>query len=238
MTPTNQLVEINLWRNLLWETDVVHLLFEQSGTFKRAFKKLGMSACDYDFENRFDETDFMCDIFNEIDLCIENEPSVLDNIISGDIVIAFFPCTYFSVQNDLIFNKTFKAFKNWSDERIQKYVDDRLYHRDYYYKYFLKLIEIGVTRKWKLIIENPYRGNYLRNFHKPSLIIHDRSVLGDNHKKPTMFFTYNFNFKNNDIGDIKNEKDIKIHSKYNTFDRNMIHEDFAKNFILKYIIGE
>ena len=32
---------------------VVHCFFEQSGTFKNEFKKLGYSALDYDIQNNF-----------------------------------------------------------------------------------------------------------------------------------------------------------------------------------------
>ena len=35
----------------------IHLLFEQSGTFKNEFKKLGYKAYDYDILNDFNETD-------------------------------------------------------------------------------------------------------------------------------------------------------------------------------------
>lgn len=35
----------------------VHCMFEQSGTFKRAFQKQGITAFDYDIRNDFDETD-------------------------------------------------------------------------------------------------------------------------------------------------------------------------------------
>lgn len=34
----------------------VHCLFEQSGTFKKEFKKLGYQAYDYDILNNFGET--------------------------------------------------------------------------------------------------------------------------------------------------------------------------------------
>lgn len=44
----------------------VHCLFEQSGTFKNEFKKLGFEAEDYDIENRFGETDHVCDLYSEI----------------------------------------------------------------------------------------------------------------------------------------------------------------------------
>ena len=35
----------------------VHCLFEQSGTFKNEFKKLGIPAEDYDIQNNFAQTD-------------------------------------------------------------------------------------------------------------------------------------------------------------------------------------
>ena len=44
----------------------VHCLFEQSGTFKNEFKKLGIEAYDYDILNDFNETDYQIDLFSEI----------------------------------------------------------------------------------------------------------------------------------------------------------------------------
>lgn len=46
---------------------VYHCLFEQSGTFKNEFKKLGYEAYDYDILDDFGETDFKVDLFNEIE---------------------------------------------------------------------------------------------------------------------------------------------------------------------------
>ena len=43
-----------------------HCLFEQSGTFKNEFKKLGYQAEDYDILNDFGETDHQIDLFDEI----------------------------------------------------------------------------------------------------------------------------------------------------------------------------
>lgn len=45
---------------------VAHCLFEQSGTFKNEFKKLGIEAYDYDIQNEFNETDYVVDLFEEI----------------------------------------------------------------------------------------------------------------------------------------------------------------------------
>ena len=45
----------------------VHCFFEQSGTFKNEFIKLGISAEDYDIQNNFGQTDHVIDLFGEID---------------------------------------------------------------------------------------------------------------------------------------------------------------------------
>ena len=45
---------------------MVHCFFEQSGTFKNEFKKLGIPAEDYDIQNNFGETDHVMDLFTEI----------------------------------------------------------------------------------------------------------------------------------------------------------------------------
>ena len=45
-----------------------HCLFEQSGTFKNEFKKLGINAYDYDVLDDFGQTDYQIDLFNEIDV--------------------------------------------------------------------------------------------------------------------------------------------------------------------------
>lgn len=48
-------------------TGKVHCFFEQSGTFKNEFKKLGYEAEDYDIQNNFGETDNVVDLFAEIE---------------------------------------------------------------------------------------------------------------------------------------------------------------------------
>ena len=45
---------------------IVHCLFEQSGTFKNEFRKLGYEAYDYDIQNAFGQTDYVIDLFSEI----------------------------------------------------------------------------------------------------------------------------------------------------------------------------
>lgn len=45
----------------------VHCFFEQSGTFKNEFIKLGIPAEDYDIQNNFGQTDHQIDLFAEIE---------------------------------------------------------------------------------------------------------------------------------------------------------------------------
>lgn len=44
-----------------------YCLFEQSGTFKNEFKKLGIEAYDYDIQDEFGQTDYVIDLFSEIE---------------------------------------------------------------------------------------------------------------------------------------------------------------------------
>lgn len=45
----------------------VWCFFEQSGTFKNEFKKLGIDAVDVDIQNNFGQTDHVVDLFAEIE---------------------------------------------------------------------------------------------------------------------------------------------------------------------------
>ena len=75
---------------------MVHCFFEQSGTFKREFDKLGIHAEDYDIQNEYAQTDHVMDLFTEIEKAYAGQQSIFDHIGRNDLVMAFFPCIYFS----------------------------------------------------------------------------------------------------------------------------------------------
>ena len=64
-------------------TGTVHCFFEQSGTFKNEFRKLGYEAEDYDIQNEFGETDHIIDLFTEIEICYRGGASVNGRFYSG-----------------------------------------------------------------------------------------------------------------------------------------------------------
>ena len=62
---------------------IYHCLFEQSGTFKNEFKKLGYEAYDYDILNDFGETDYVIDLFEEINKAYDKKESIFDRFGGG-----------------------------------------------------------------------------------------------------------------------------------------------------------
>ena len=60
-----------------------YCFFEQSGTFKKEFKKLGIPSEDYDIQNNFGETDHVIDLFQEIEEAYECRKSIFDDITGG-----------------------------------------------------------------------------------------------------------------------------------------------------------
>ncbi len=122
----------------------VHCLFEQSGTFKNEFKKLGVDAEDYDILNDYNETDHIVDLFSEIEKAYDGEPSMFDHFQKDDLVMAFFPCTRFEVQILMGFRGEMNQQANWSD--LQKLDYSMKLHQELHEFYELvgKLFTISI----------------------------------------------------------------------------------------------
>jgi hypothetical protein len=94
----------------------VHCFFEQSGTFKNEFKKLGYEAEDYDIQNNFGETDNVVDLFAEIENAYGGGYSIFDTITKDDLIVAFFPCIYFSCLSQMAMRFSYRNYQKISDE--------------------------------------------------------------------------------------------------------------------------
>ena len=89
-----------------------HCFFEQSGTFKNEFKKLGYKAYDYDILNDFGETDYQIDLYEEIEKAYLGLKSIFDKIATGGgTILAFFPCIRFEAQVLLNFRGENSGYK-------------------------------------------------------------------------------------------------------------------------------
>lgn len=228
----------------------VHCFFEQSGTFKNEFRKLGYEAFDYDIQNNFGETDNVVDLFAEIENAYGGGYSIFDTITQDDLIVAFFPCINFCDAKTMIFKGVSIFQKKWSLGKIMDKNIEFARERQKFYELLLMLVSICAHRGLRLIIENPWNDSgetYLqRNFIKPTIIDKDRTLRGDVFVKPTAYWFVNCE---NTIGySYQKDKEVKI--VYKAKDdhkvetgtcseaRSMIHPDYARNFICDFIIGK
>ena len=224
-----------------------HCLFEQSGTFKQEFIKLGIPAEDYDIQDNFGQTDHVIDLFAEIEKAYDGGgTSIFDSMSCEDLIMAFFPCIYFSSlsQMDMCWtavNNRCRPLKVATDEILE-----RSKNREYFYSLAVKMLAVASIRGLRLIMENPWSmQTYLKaNFVlPPTFIDKDRSLRGDNYKKPTAYWfincepTYGFTeqrCKPQRILDTRGSKQKGICSE----DRSMLSPDYARNFICDFILGK
>lgn len=96
----------------------VHCFFEQSGTFKNEFIKLGIPAEDYDIQNNFGETDNVVDLFQAIEDAYDGKPSLFDSIRGQeDLILAFFPCVEFSSVAQFWYSLDQRNIRMWCDTK-------------------------------------------------------------------------------------------------------------------------
>ena len=228
-------------------TGKVHCFFEQSGTFKNEFIKLGIPAEDYDIQNNFGETDNVIDLFAEIEKGYDNQPSIFDKIGGGDLIMAFFPCIYFSCLSQMSISWGCTNYRKLTTKQATEQILKRVENREKFFGLAIKMLTIAKERKLKLIMENPWsQQTYLRaNFiQPPSLIDNDRTKRGDYFQKPTAYWyincqpTYGESYQK----DKKKKRviDAKAAEKAGTCseERSMISPDYARNFICDFILGK
>lgn len=223
-----------------------HCLFEQSGTFKNEFKKLGIEAYDYDILNDYGQTDFQIDLYSQIRGGYNGEPSIFDSFKPDDVLFAFFPCVRFEDQILLGFRGEMSQFKKWTDEKKLQY--DIKLHGELHENYLLvtMLAIICLRKGLRLIIENPYSvQHYLRNYWclKPKIIDKNRRENGDYLKKPTQYFFIGFEPQNNLVFEPLEPVEQRVHEfmtgsngKTRQVKRSEIHPQYANRFIRQYIL--
>lgn len=225
----------------------VHCFFEQSGTFKNEFIKLGIPAEDYDIQNNFGETNNVVDLFDEIKEAYENKPSVFDTITCDDLIFAFFPCIFFCENNQLYFTGKHHNLSKFPTKDKVDIIIERQNNRAYFYNMCLRLFAICDMRGIPLIVENPYATQHylVDNFmYKASLIDRDRTKRGDFFKKPTQYWFVNCENTNEfTLQKNKEKKSIQKAGKGKqaglcSEERSMISPDYARNFICDFIIGK
>lgn len=218
---------------------IFHLLFEQSGTFKKEFASLGYKAYDYDILNDFGETDYQVDLFHEIEEGYVGGASIFDQIDKEDMILAFFPCVRFEAQIIMSMQGNNCGMKNWDTVRKLKYSMKLNNELNQMFGLISKLTVVCIRRGLQLVIENPYSTqHYLTRYWcvKPKVIDYDRRERGGFYEKPTQYWFINCEPKNNFIFEpqcITPKKNVNDESKVN---RSMLSPQYANRFIREFIL--
>jgi len=227
-------------------TGKVHCFFEQSGTFKKEFIKLGIPAEDYDIQNNFGQTDHMDDLFKEIENAYDDKPSLFDNITKDDLIVAFFPCVYFSALSQMSMYWTCINYRKKTTKEATDEILKRSHNREYFFSLAVKMLAVAKIRGLRLIMENPWseqtflKANFVMS---PTIVDMDRTKRGDYFKKPTAYFFINCTpTKGFTLQQCRKAKNI-LSSKSSgqaglcSEDRSMISHDYARNWICDFVLG-
>jgi hypothetical protein len=197
-------------------------------------------------------------LFKAIEDAYDGKPSLFDNITEDDLIVAFFPCIYFSGISQMNITLATYEWRHKSLEGADKYIFERLELRERYYRLLIKFCFVCIRRKIRMIFENPYKTNtYLKgNFIKPPDVVDmDRTSRGDYMVKPTAFWF--FNCKPTNLESHQNcRKDERlyfaIHTDHNkpkervvrsgqpglcSEERSMISPNYARNWICDFVLG-
>ena len=227
----------------------VYCFFEQSGTFKNEFIKLGFDAYDYDIQNNFGQTDHVIDLFAEIENAYGGGISVFDNITKDDLIVAFFPCVYFSAMSQMAFSFGYTNYRNLNMKEKTDKILERSANRETFFRLCVKLFSVVMQRNIRFIMENPWaeqtflKANFVM---PPTLVDKNRMKRGDYRVKPTAYWFLNCEPTHGRSIQFDKIKEKKTHmtSKGSSVagvcseERSMISPDYARNFICDFIIGK
>ena len=225
----------------------VHCFFEQSGTFKNEFIKLGIPAEDYDIQNNFGETDHMIDLFAEIEKAYKGEVSIFDTMSCDDLIMAFFPCIYFSCMSQMLISYTHRNYTNMTPKERTDEILKRSASRELFFARAVKMIGTAKQRGLRLIMENPWsEQTFLKqNFpFNPNVIDNNRLLRGDYYTKPTAYWfvncepTYGMTLQPRKKGKAICQIEPNHQPGLCNEERSMISPDYARNFICDFILGK
>ena len=226
----------------------VHCFFEQSGTFKNEFRKLGYEAYDYDIQNNFGETDYTDDLFKAIDDAYDGKPSLFDTITNDDLIIAFYPCIYFCQMSQYMQSLNSVNYRSLTDAQACDKIIERQNNRNEYLVRLTKFVRVCLDKNYRMIFENPITGSFLNNYFlkPPTIKDMNRMTRGDYYQKPTGYWFWNCTPTSGHSYQMdKQQKRISYaESRWDSTaglcneERSMISPDYARNFICDFIIGK
>lgn len=175
--------------------------------------------------------------------------SIFDNITSDDLIMAFFPCIYFTGSvNPCYYTLENINYKGLSVAQKFDKILERSRLRQRFFELLYMLVGVCMKKGIRIVIENPYDDSmhYLKNnfLSAPAVYDKNRLIRGDFFRKPTGYWyfnctpTYGESYQNDKkqrtVWGAKRGTKAGICSE----ERSMISPDYARNFICDFILGK
>ena len=171
--------------------------------------------------------------------------SIFDSVTPDDLIVAFFPCIYFSCMSQMLISYTHRNYKNYSPKQRIDAILERASNRELFFGRIVRLWGIAKIRGLRMIIENPWseqtflKQNFPAN---PSIIDNNRLLRGDFFVKPTAYWFVNCEptsqvtlqpqTKGRNICQSEPNRQPGLCNQ----ERSMISPDYARNFIGDFIL--
>lgn len=172
--------------------------------------------------------------------------SIFDTMSYDDLILAFFPCIYFSDMSEIL--HTWGAYPGKSAKYATDQILKRSRNRQYFYELVIKMLAVAKDRGLRLIMENPWGCHSFLSkcfVTPPTFIDKDRTLRGDFFAKPTAYWFINCE-KTNGLTIHKLHKALRVKKDARpgkeagmcSEERSMISPDYARNFICDFILGK
>lgn len=167
----------------------------------------------------------------------------------GDLIMAFFPCIYFSCMSQMAISWGCTNYRKLTTREATEEILKRVKNREYFFCLAVKMLTVAKERGIRLIMENPWsEQTYLKaNFVMPPTIVdNNRMLRGDYRVKPTAYWFINSEPTHGYTEQLDKLKEKKTHQSSRgskvagvcSEERSMISPDYARNFICDFILGK
>ena len=173
--------------------------------------------------------------------------SIFDAITCDDLIMAFFPCIYFSAMSQIAISFNCKNYKRLETMQKAAAVLERSHNRERFFALAVKMLSVAMDRGLRLIMENPWseqtflKANFIL---PPTFVDMNRAARGDYYIKPTAYWFINAEPTHGYTEQRNTNPRIVLNEKKGTKaglcseERSMISPDYARNFICDFIIGK
>lgn len=163
-----------------------------------------------------------------------------------DLIVAFFPCIYFSAMSQMAFSFGCTNYRGMSIREKTEAVLERSRNREQFFRLLVQMFSVVMQRGLRMIVENPWseqtflKANFIL---PPTMVDNDRTRRGDFFKKPTAYWFVGCEQTYGRTEQKPKEVLTILRAKPSgkaglcSEERSMISPDYARNFICDFILG-